>query len=121
MAQYVSGLSELNTVPPVTFSPFIILTITGFQICLPTGESQAWPYFHLLGSRVPCFTAPGGAWEIAPESLPAGAASGNFNVPASGLFAYGSAVDGGRCAWSVNPRASVRVPRVKRFISHSCC
>jgi len=53
IAQYVSGLSELNTVPPVTFSPFIILIITGFQILEFGGGSNAGPYFHLAGSSIP--------------------------------------------------------------------
>jgi hypothetical protein len=53
IAQYVSGLSELNTVPPVTFSPFIILIITGFQILEFGGASNAGPYFHLAGSSIP--------------------------------------------------------------------
>src|ERR1700728_2798438 len=97
MAQYVSGLSVLNTVPPVTFSPFIILIITGFQILASGGASKAGPYFHLAGSSMPWLTAPAGAFVIAPESLPAAAASGNCVFPASALFAYGSAVGGGVC------------------------
>ena len=43
----------LNTVPPVTFSPFIILIITGFQILAFGGASKAGPYFHLAGSSIP--------------------------------------------------------------------
>ena len=39
--------------PPVTFSPFIILSITGFQILEFGGASKAGPYFHLVGSSIP--------------------------------------------------------------------
>ena len=39
IAQYVSGVSVEKTVPPVTFSPFIILIITGFQMGTSPGTS----------------------------------------------------------------------------------
>jgi hypothetical protein len=83
IAQYVSGVSVLSTVPPVTFSPFIILIITGFQIPAFAGASYAGPYFHFAGSSGPWFTAPAGAAFIWPESCPAAAASGNAALGAA--------------------------------------
>src|SRR5438874_7855782 len=91
MAQYVDGSVELNTVPPVTLPPCIILSFTGFQILASAGGRNCGPYFHVAGSGIPVFTAPAGAVFIAPLSLPAGAAKGKVCLPGSGLFAYGSA------------------------------
>src|SRR3984885_14937703 len=91
IAQYVAGSVELNTVPPVTFPPSFIFAITGFQIFASAGGLVFGPNFHVASSGNPVFTAPAGATFIAPLSLPAGAANGNFSFPASGLLAYGSA------------------------------
>ena len=70
--------------PPVTFSPFIILSFTGFQIFEFGGASNAGPYFHVGRIDHSLIDRPGGAFVIAPESLPAGAASGNCNFPHRG-------------------------------------
>jgi hypothetical protein len=74
-------------VPPVTFSPFIILSFTGFQILASAGASKLCPYFHFAGIDDSLVHAPGGAFVMAPLSLPAGAASGNCIVPAAALLA----------------------------------
>jgi hypothetical protein len=74
-------------VPPVTLPPCIIFNFTGFQIFVPAGGSKAGPNFHFAGSNGPWFTEPGRGVLIAPLSLPAGAASGNFAAPGSGLLA----------------------------------
>src|ERR1051326_8795059 len=89
MAQEVEGSDEAKTVPPVTFSPRIILSFTGFQILLLAGASKAWPYFQDFSSIRPELTPPGSGRSIAPDSLPAGAASGNCVVPGAALLAYG--------------------------------
>ena len=47
--------------PPVTFSPFIILSFTGFQIFAFGGASKSGPYFHVAGSISPWLTALAGA------------------------------------------------------------
>ena len=69
--------------------------MTGFQIRAPAGGSNAVPYFHVARSNGPWFAAPLGAVFRALLSVPAGAASGNFAVPAVGLFTYGSAEGAG--------------------------
>src|SRR5215813_3917077 len=97
MAQYVIGSVEPKKVPPVTFSPRIIFSLTGFQIPEFGGASKAGPYFQVAGSTIPWLTPPGSALVIAPLSLPAGVARGNCSLPASGLLAYGSTVGGGVC------------------------
>ena len=84
----------LKSVPPVTFSPRIILSFTGFQIFEPAGGSNAWPFFHVVGSKGPVFMAPVGGTLRALLSRPACAASGNCVAPACALFAYGSATAG---------------------------
>jgi hypothetical protein len=48
----------LNTVPPVTFWPAIIFSLTGFQILLPLGASNAGPYFQLSGLSAPLILRP---------------------------------------------------------------
>src|SRR3989442_32782 len=68
----MAGSVELNSVPPVTLPPCIILSLTGFQIFDPAGASKALPYFHADASNGPWFTAPGGATLRALLSLPAG-------------------------------------------------
>jgi hypothetical protein len=65
----------------------IILSFTGFQILEPAGGLKLVPYFQAFMSNGPTFTAPGGAFLMAPLSLPAGAARGNVSFPASGLLA----------------------------------
>src|SRR5829696_2121224 len=92
IAQYVAGSVAENNVPPVTFPPCCSFTLTGFQTFDPAGALKLVPYFHAAGSKTPWLTAPAGAVCFAPLSLPAGAASGNCVLPASGLLAYGSAV-----------------------------
>jgi len=77
----------LKTVPPVTLPPAFILAITGFQIWEPPGALKSGPYFQVFSSGIPVLTAPAGALFIAPLSLPAGAANGNFIAPAAALFA----------------------------------
>src|SRR5580704_7020192 len=91
IAQYVEGSEAAETVPPVTFSPRIILSFTGFQIFAFGGGSNRWPYFQVFSSTVPLLTASAGALVSAPESLPAGAASGNCAVPILPRLASGSA------------------------------
>src|ERR1041384_5756957 len=92
IAQYVAGSVALNSVPPVTFSPRLIFSFTGFQIFEFAGAFHAVPYFHWVGSNGPWLTAPAGAVIRALLCLPAGAASGNCVSPGRALFAYGSAV-----------------------------
>ncbi len=109
IAQYVSGSVPLNTVPPVTLPPAIILSFTGFQIFAPCGGLNAVPYFQVPGSNGPWFTAPAGAVILAPLSFPAGAASGNWVAPGAALLAYGSALGAGVCGAGVCP-ANTTIP-----------
>ena len=83
----MAGSVALNSVPPVTFSPRIIFSFTGFQIFDPAGGLNAVPYFQVAGSNAPWFAAPGGATFRALLSLPAGAASGNCVAPGFALLA----------------------------------
>src|SRR6187402_2054778 len=53
IAQYVAGSVALNSVPPVTLRPCCIFNLTGFQIFVPGGGSNAGPYFHEAGSNGP--------------------------------------------------------------------
>ena len=64
--------------PPVTFCPAISFSFTGFQIFDPAGAFHAGPYFHVVMSNGPWFTAPGGATLFALLSCPAFAASGKL-------------------------------------------
>ena len=91
----MSGSVALNTVPPVTLPPAFSFAFTGFQSLGPPADWNSGPYFQVDGSTAPALTAPGSGLSLAPLSLPAGAASGNFVFPASGLFAYGSALGAG--------------------------
>ena len=107
----------LKSVPPVTFSPRIILSFTGFQVFEPAAGSNAPPYFQPSLLNGPLFTAPSGATLRALLSLPAAAANGNCVAPGLALFAYGSAVGGGCagrccgcCAWPANA-AIARAPK----------
>jgi hypothetical protein len=43
----------LNTVPPVTFPPCCIFTLTGFHTFDPAGGLNAGPYFQPAGSNAP--------------------------------------------------------------------
>ena len=72
--------------PPVTFSPRIILSFTGFQILDPAGALKSGPYFQVASVIGPWLMPPGSALLNAPLSLPAGAASGKFILPAAGLY-----------------------------------
>jgi hypothetical protein len=70
----------------VTLPPCCIFTLTGFQIALPAGGSNAVPYFQVAASNGPWLMAPAGGFARAPLSVPAGAASGNSAPPGLGLF-----------------------------------
>src|SRR3569623_2296506 len=74
----MAGSDDANSVPPVTFWPAIILSLTGFQILEPGGASQAVPNFQVLSSNLPWLVAPAGALSMAWLSTPAGAARGYF-------------------------------------------
>src|ERR1700704_6802932 len=67
----------LETVPPTSLPPCIILILAGFHILAPGGGVNALPYFQVAASNGPWFTDPGGACSSALVSTPAGAASGN--------------------------------------------
>src|SRR5689334_23220841 len=127
IAQYVSGSVALNSVPPVTLPPCIILSFTGFQIFDPAGGLKAGPYFQAAASNGPEFTAPGGAVLIAPLSLPAGAASGKLSFPASALLAYGSALAfgccpaGGCCPIDLNVINAAAADKTTRKITRFMC
>src|SRR5579871_1304295 len=60
----------------VIFPPCIILSLTGFQIGVPAGASNAWPRFQVFSLSGPWLTAPGGAILSAWLSTPALAANG---------------------------------------------
>ena len=72
-------------------SPAFSLIFTGFHSFVFCPALVFGPYFQVLGSIAPVLTAPGSGFSFAPLFVPAGAASGNFCLPASGLLAYGSA------------------------------
>jgi len=76
-----------NRVPPVTLPPAIILSLTGFQMAAPAGASNAVPNLQVAGLKGPVLVAPAGAASRARLSVPAGAASGNVEVPGAALVA----------------------------------
>src|SRR5262245_21216486 len=89
IAQYVAGSVALNSVPPVTLPPSIILSFTGFQTFAPSGRLNAAPYVQVVRSNGPCFTALVGAKRCELLFLPAGAASGKCVVPGAALLRDG--------------------------------
>src|ERR1700761_3138160 len=77
----------LETVPPTSLPPCIILILAGFHILAPGGGVNALPYFQVVASNGPWFTDPGCACSIALVSTPAGAASGTVFCAAPGVSA----------------------------------